>query len=192
MELLKFQGIPWNFSTGYSDSMEFPWNTVFVRCDRGLNHQSVKGAVGNGTSKFIDFKKNWYLKIPVVPRSSMLWSKSCFCFSIRKIAFLWEKNIIHKQQCAEMCRGVACKPGRQESTIKQAILHADHLPMCLKCRVSAQWFNTAMLPSVHKWCIISAVVCFIYFEFKLNLLLYHANLPKGDVLMTFCASTLTL
>ena len=40
MELSKFHGIPWNFSTGYSDSMEFgyvakfhenfkiPWNSM--------------------------------------------------------------------------------------------------------------------------------------------------------------------
>ena len=31
----------------------------------------VKGAVRFGTFKSIDFKKNWYVKVPVVPRSLM-------------------------------------------------------------------------------------------------------------------------
>ena len=34
--------------------------------------QDVKGAVRFGTFKSIDFKKNWYVKVPVVPRSLML------------------------------------------------------------------------------------------------------------------------
>ena len=32
----------------------------------------LKGAVRFGTFKSIDFKKNWYVKVPVVPRSLML------------------------------------------------------------------------------------------------------------------------
>ena len=32
----------------------------------------VKGAMRFGTFKSIDFKKNWYVKVPVVPRSLML------------------------------------------------------------------------------------------------------------------------
>ena len=32
----------------------------------------VKGAMGFGTFKSIDFKKNWYVKVPVVPCSLML------------------------------------------------------------------------------------------------------------------------
>ena len=51
---------------------------------------------------------------------------------MRKFAFLWWKIIVHKQQCTRMCRGVACKPGRQESVISKASLHADHPPMCVK------------------------------------------------------------
>ena len=34
--------------------------------------QIIKGAVRFGTFKSIDFKKNWYVKVPVVPRSLML------------------------------------------------------------------------------------------------------------------------
>ena len=33
---------------------------------------SLKGAMRFGTFKSIDFKKNWYVKVPVVPRSLML------------------------------------------------------------------------------------------------------------------------
>ena len=32
----------------------------------------VKGAMRFGTFKSIDFKKNWYVKVPMVPRSLML------------------------------------------------------------------------------------------------------------------------
>ena len=32
----------------------------------------LKGAMRFGTFKSIDFKKNWYVKVPVVPRSLML------------------------------------------------------------------------------------------------------------------------
>ena len=119
---------------------------------------ALKGAVRHGTFKFIDFKKNWYIKVPVVLCSLMLWSKSCLCHVIRKFAFLCEEIISHEQQCAQMCRGGACKPGLQEIAISNASLYP---PMCLKCRVSAQWFNTAMLPSVKRWGIISAMDLFI-------------------------------
>ena len=37
-----------------------------------INECGVKGAVRYGTLKFIDFKKKWYTKVPVVPRSFML------------------------------------------------------------------------------------------------------------------------
>ena len=33
---------------------------------------NFKGAMRFGTFKSIDFKKNWYVKVPVVPRSLML------------------------------------------------------------------------------------------------------------------------
>ena len=37
------------------------------------SHESgIKGAVRFGTLKSIDFKKKWYVKVPVVPRSLML------------------------------------------------------------------------------------------------------------------------
>ena len=32
----------------------------------------IKGAMRFGTFKSIDFKKNWYVKIPVIPRSLIL------------------------------------------------------------------------------------------------------------------------
>ena len=56
--------------------------------------------------------------------------------------------------------GVACKPGLQASAIRKASLHADHPPMCLKCCVNAQKFNTAMLLSVKRWGIISVIILF--------------------------------
>ena len=57
-----------------------------------------------------------------------------------------------------MCEGLACKPGRQEIAISEASLHADDPPICLKCRVCAQLFNIAMLLSVKRRGIISAMV----------------------------------
>ena len=81
------------------------------------------------------------------PCSLILWPKPCFCYLMRKFAFLWGKIIIHKQQCTRMCRGVACKPGRQESVISKASLHADHPPMCLKllCKCTMIWYCNASL-----------------------------------------------
>ena len=78
------------------------------------------------------FEEKKHIKVAVFPCSLILWPKPCFCYLMRKFAFLWRKIIIHKQQCTRMCRGVACKPGRQESVISKASLHADHPPMCLK------------------------------------------------------------
>ena len=56
--------------------------------------------------------------------------------------------------------GVACKPGLQASAIRKASLYVDHPPMCLKCCVSGQKFNTAMLLSVKRWGIISVLILF--------------------------------
>ena len=56
--------------------------------------------------------------------------------------------------------GVACKPGLQAIAIKKTSLHADHPPMCLKCCVSAQKYNTAMLLSVKRWGVISIIILF--------------------------------
>ena len=91
-----------------------------------------KGAVKFGTFKFIDLKKKKHIKVAVFPCSLLLWRKPCCCYLMRKFTFLWGRIIIHKQQCTQMCRGVACKPGRQESVISKASLLADHPPMCLK------------------------------------------------------------
>ena len=45
------------------------WNEKCAICY--IQYQ-FKGAVKYGTFKSIDFKKNWYVKVPVVPRSLML------------------------------------------------------------------------------------------------------------------------
>ena len=84
------------------------------------------------------------------PCSLILWSKPCFCYLIRKFAFLLGKIIIHKQQCTRMCRGVACKPGgRKVQLVRWACMPTIH--WCVwNCYVSAQWFNTATLPSIKK------------------------------------------
>ena len=37
-----------------------------------MRYPASMGAVRFGTFKSIDFKKNWYVKVPVVPRSLML------------------------------------------------------------------------------------------------------------------------
>ena len=90
------------------------------------------------------------------PCSLILWSKPCFCYLIRKFAFLWGKIIIHKQQCTRMCRGLACKPGRQESAIIKVSLHADHPLMCLKlpCKCTMiQYCNASLYKKVrHYFC----------------------------------------
>ena len=70
-----------------------------------------KGAVKFGTFKFIDLKKKKNIKVAVFPCSLILCPQPCFCYLMRKFAFLWGKITIHKQQCTRMCRGVACKPG---------------------------------------------------------------------------------
>ena len=48
---------------------------ILVLLLRELNNHWLKGAVRYETFKFIDFQKNWYIKVPGVPRSWMLWSK---------------------------------------------------------------------------------------------------------------------
>ena len=116
----------------WNDSFWYKIDTKIVSNQDQKNPPDVfKGAVKFGTFKFIDLKKK-PIKVAVFPCSLILWSKQCFCYLMRKFAFLWGKIIIHKQQCTRMCRGVACKPGRQESVISKASLHADHPPMCLK------------------------------------------------------------
>ena len=118
-------GCPWNYRGRIQGSL--------------VPEGRIKGAMRFGTFKSIDFKEKWYVKAPVVPRSLMLYSKSCFCYLILKFAFLWEKNIIHKQSCAQMRGwgwgwgwGVTSKPGFQASAIRKASLHTNQPPMCLK------------------------------------------------------------
>ena len=51
-----------------------------------------------------------------------------------------------------------------------------------------------MLPSVKRWGIISATILFylLWIQLELSLIFHYVNLPIGEVLMTFCVSTLTL
>ena len=54
-----------------------------------------------------------------------------------------------------MCRGMACKPGRQESVISKASLHADHPPMCLKllCKCTMILYcNASFCKKVNYFC----------------------------------------
>ena len=44
----------------------------FIYIMGGYNLDLLKGAMGFGTFKPIDFNKNWYVKVPVVPRSLVL------------------------------------------------------------------------------------------------------------------------
>ena len=140
-------------------------------------------------------EKNNNIKAAVFPCSLILWLKPCFCYLMRKFAFLWWQIIIHKQQCTRMCRGMACKPGRQESVISKASLHADHPPMCLKllCKCTVIQYCSASLCK-KKWGIISATILFdlLWIQLELSLIFHYVNLLKGEVLKTFCVSTLTL
>ena len=158
----------------------------------GIPLRFIKAAVRYGTFKLIDFMKRWNIKGPVVPRSLILWSKLCFRYLIKKFVFSWE-NIIHKQQCVQMCRGAACKQGRQESAISKASMHADHPPMCLKmlCKCKMiEYCNASLYKKVrHYFC-----HDFVLFTLnsKLSLVFYYVNLSKREVLMTFCVSISTL
>ena len=83
--------------------------------------------------------------------SNSQWFPVVLCCSRNRVFVIWfeslhfceNKIITDKQQCAQMCRGVACKPGGQESAIRKASLHADHPPMCPKmrceCTIPTRW-----------------------------------------------------
>ena len=94
------------------------------------------------------------------PCSLILWSKPCFCYLIRKLAFLWGKIIIHKH-CLLSSNALGCvggwlvsRGGRKVQLVRWACMPTIH--WCVwNCHVSAQWFNTAMLPSIKWWGIIS-------------------------------------
>ena len=64
--------------------------TLFKTADKIFDKTTLKGAVRYGTFKFMDFTENWYIEVPVIPHRLLLQSKSCFCYLVRKFAFLWE------------------------------------------------------------------------------------------------------
>ena len=114
-------------------------------------------------------------------------------FDYKISIFVEKKTVIHKQHCAQMCGTVACKLGRQESAISKASLHADNVRMCLKmlCKCIIIGYCNASLCQKVRHYFRHGFVLFT-FNSKLSLLFYYVNLPKGEVLMTFCVSTLTL
>ena len=54
------------------DLDESLWQFMSMSLCPADTQRSIKGALLFGTFKSIDFKKNWYVKVPVVPRSLML------------------------------------------------------------------------------------------------------------------------
>ena len=87
--------------------------------------------------------------------------------------------------------GMACKPGRQASAISKASLHADHPPMCLqklcKCTI-IYYYNASLCKKVRHYFHHNFVL--FTFNSKLSFLFYYVNLPKGEVLVNLCVSTL--
>ena len=122
--------IEWNDNFLYKIDTKIVSNQNYFRTKK-IRLMFLRGLWNLGPSNLSIWRKK-NIKVAVFPCSLILWPKQCFCYLMRKFAFLWGKIIIHKQQCTRMCRGVACKPGRQESVISKASLHADHPPMCLK------------------------------------------------------------
>ena len=175
------------------DTEMFGQNGIFVvRWVKCCRYWYLKGVVRYGTFKFINFKKNGYIKVPVVRRSLILCPNRAFVIWFENLHFVG-KIVIHKQQCAQMCRGVACKLRRQESAIGKASLHADHPPMYLimPCKCTMIWYCNSSLckKGSHYFC--HGFVLFTL-NSKLSFLIHYVNLLKGGVLMTFCVSTLTL
>ena len=76
--------------------------------------------------------------------SGSLWCNAVvgnmFYFGIwfEKLHFLWEKVIIHKLQCSQVCVGVACEPGWQGNVINTSPPSATYM---------RQWIQSAL---VHK------------------------------------------
>ena len=51
--------------------------------------------------------------------------------------YFWGENIIHQQQCAQMCRGMAFKPGGNKvQLVRRAYMPTIHRYVLI-CRVSA-------------------------------------------------------
>ena len=64
-------------------------------------NKPLKGAMRFGTFKSIDFKKNWYIKVQVVPRSLMFNRNHVFVIRFENLHFCG-KNRFHKQPCVQM------------------------------------------------------------------------------------------
>ena len=89
------------------------------------------------TLKFFDFKKKMIHLSPTVPHCLMLWSKSLFLYLFLENLYFCGKNIIHQQQCAQMCRGMAFKPGGNKvQLVRRAYMPTIHRYVLI-CRVSA-------------------------------------------------------
>ena len=184
--------IEWNDKFWYKIDTLIVSNQTYFRTRKiGL---IFLGGLWNLRPSNISVLRKKTIKVAVLPCSLILWSKPCFCYLIRKFAFLWGKIMIHKQQCTRMCRGwLVSRGGRKVQLVRRACMPTIH--WCVwNCRVSAQWFNTAMLPSIKRWGIISAMILFylLWIHLEISLVFHYVNLPKGEVLMTFCVSTLTL
>ena len=54
----------------YEKQLYSQWHSVI--CHMYTEKYPLKEAMKFGTFKSIDFKKKWYIKVPVVPRSLML------------------------------------------------------------------------------------------------------------------------
>ena len=113
----------------------------------------------------------------------LLDSKTCI--------FVGKKNYNSYTAMRSNEAGVACKPGPQASAIRKARLHADHPPMCLKmlCKCTKiQYCNASLCKKVRHY----FRHYFVLFTLNsmLSFLSYYVNLPKGELLVNLCVSTL--
>ena len=69
--------------------------------------------VSYGTLKIVDFEKIWHIKVTVIPGLNAV-VEIVLLYFIWKFAFLLEKNMIHKQQCAPEYIGAWLMSGLQE------------------------------------------------------------------------------
>ena len=76
-----------------------------------------------------------------IDTSKSQWLPVVWCCRRNSVFVIWfenlyfcGKNIIHKQQCAQMCGGVACKPGgKKVQFVRRACMPTTfYPPMCLK------------------------------------------------------------
>ena len=89
------------------------------------------------------------------------------------------------------CGGVACKPGLQANAIRKASLLADHPLMCLQmlCKCRIIWYCNASFCKKGEALFLHYFVLFT-FSTMLSFLFYYVNLPKGELLVNLCVSTL--